>query len=125
MDILVIIFMALGFLFFLGGAVGIIRMPDFYSRLHPAGKLDTLGIMAMVGGLALYNLHHFSFGALLLSVKMLLIVFFVFMSSPTATHSIVDAGMRAGLRPWSKKTKSTVTESSGPKSSGSDKKGKD
>lgn len=115
MDILVIIFMALGFLFFLGGAIGIIRMPDFYSRLHPAGKLDTLGTMGMVGGLALYNLHHFSFEALLLSVKMLLIVFFVFMASPTATHSIVDAGMRAGLRPWSKKTKAT----------GSDKKGKD
>jgi len=103
MDILVILFLVLGFLFFLGGAVGIIRMPDFYSRLHPAGKLDTLGIGAMVMGLALYNLHHFTVGALLLSLKMFLIVFFVFLSSPTATHSIVDAGMRAGLRPWSKK----------------------
>ena len=103
MDILVVLFIVLGFLFFLGGAVGILRMPDFYSRLHPAGKLDTLGILAMVMGLALYNLHHFSFEALLLSLKMFLIVFFVFLSSPTATHSIVDAGMRAGLRPWSKK----------------------
>jgi len=103
MDILVILFLVTGFLFFLGGAVGILRMPDFYSRLHPAGKLDTLGIFAMVMGLAIYNLHHFTFGALLLSLKMFLIVFFVFLSSPTATHSIVDAGMRAGLRPWSKK----------------------
>lgn len=103
MDILVILFIVIGLLFFLGGAVGILRMPDFYSRLHPAGKLDTLGILAMVMGLALYNLHHFSFEALLLSLKMFLIVFFVFLSSPTATHSIVDAGMRAGLRPWSKK----------------------
>ncbi len=103
MNILVILFLGLGFLFFLGGAVGIIRMPDFYSRLHPAGKLDTLGIFAMVLGLALYNLNHFSFEALLLSIKMFLIVFFVFLSSPTATHSIVDAGMRAGLRPWTKK----------------------
>ncbi len=102
-DIIVILFLAIGFLFTLGGAVGILRMPDFYSRLHPAGKLDTLGILAMVMGLALYNLHHFTFGALLLSLKMFLIVFFVFLSSPTATHSIVDAGMRAGLRPWSKK----------------------
>jgi len=103
MDILVILCLVIGFLFFLGGAVGILRMPDFYSRLHPAGKLDTLGILAMVMGLALYNLHHFSFEALLLSFKMFLIVFFVFLSSPTATHSIVDAGMRAGLRPWTKK----------------------
>ncbi len=98
-----IFFIAMGLIFFLGGVVGIIRMPDFYSRLHPAGKLDTLGIMAMVAGLALYNLHHFSLATVLVSIKMLLIVFFVFMSSPTATHSIVDAGMRAGLRPWSKK----------------------
>ena len=103
MNILVILFLLLGFLFFLGGAIGIIRMPGFSSRLHPAGKLDTLGIFGMVAGLALYNLHHFSFGALLLSIKMFMIVFFVFLSSPTATHSIVDAGMRAGLRPWTKK----------------------
>ncbi len=120
MNLIITIMLILGLIFFAGGAIGIIRFPDFYSRLHPAGKLDTLGIMAMVAGLALYNLHHFSFDALLLSVKMLLIVFFVFMSSPTATHSIVDAGMRAGLRPWSRKT-----ESMGPEASGSDKKGKD
>lgn len=103
MNIVVIVLILFGLAFFFGGAVGIIRMPDFYSRLHPAGKMDTLGIMAMVIGLALYNLHHYSFGALLLSIKMLLIVFFVFLSSPTATHSIVDAGMRAGLRHWTKK----------------------
>ncbi|MBU2629882.1 MAG: monovalent cation/H(+) antiporter subunit G, partial [Proteobacteria bacterium] len=61
MNILVIFLLVTGLFFFLGGAIGIIRMPDFYSRLHPAGKLDTLGILAMVMGLALYNLHHFSF----------------------------------------------------------------
>lgn len=102
MNFFVIFFLSLGFIFFLGGGIGIIRMPDFYSRLHPAGKLDTLGIFSMVTGLALYNLHHFSLESLFLSLKMLLIIFFVFLSSPTATHSIVDAGMRAGLRPWSK-----------------------
>lgn len=103
MNIIVVFIMMFGLLFFIGGAVGIIRMPDFYSRLHPAGKLDTLGIMAMVLGLALYNLHHFNTLSVLLSIKMILIVFFVFLSSPTATHSIVDAGMRAGLRHWTKK----------------------
>jgi len=102
LDSLVVIIMVMGLVFFTGGAVGIIRMPDFYSRLHPAGKLDTLGIMAMTLGLALYNLHHFSWEALLISLKMILIIFFVFLSSPTATHSIVDAGIRAGLKPWTK-----------------------
>lgn len=103
LDILTGFFLIVGFFFFLGGAIGIIRMPDFYSRLHPAGKLDTLGIFCMVVGLAIYNLHHFSFDAVLLSLKMCLIIFFIFLSSPTATHSIVDAGMRAGLRHWTKK----------------------
>jgi multicomponent Na+:H+ antiporter subunit G len=103
MDILVILLMVTGLVFFLGGSIGILRMPGFYCRLHPAGKMDTLGILAMVMGLALYNLHHFSLESLLLSIKMFLIVFFVFLASPTATHSIVDAGMRAGLRHWTKK----------------------
>jgi len=103
MDILAIAFLIIGLIFFTGGAVGIIRMPDFYSRLHPAGLLDTLGILAMVLGMLFYTLHHFSMDTLIISLKMLLIVFFVFLSSPTATHSIVDAGMRAGLRHWKKK----------------------
>ena len=98
-----IFFLVTGLLFFIGGAVGIIRMPGFYTRLHPVGKLDTLGIMAMAIGLAVYNLHHFSLATFLVSMKICMIIFFVFLSSPTATHSIVDAGMRAGLRHWTKK----------------------
>ncbi|OQY01043.1 MAG: sodium:proton antiporter [Desulfobacteraceae bacterium 4572_130] len=105
MNFFVLLFLIIGLVFFTGGAVGIIRMPDFYSRLHPAGKLDTLGILAMVLGFALFNLKTFSISELLLSIKMLLIVFFVFLSSPTATHSIVDAGIRAGLRHWTKEDK--------------------
>ncbi|MFH2059525.1 MAG: monovalent cation/H(+) antiporter subunit G [Pseudomonadota bacterium] len=103
LNILASFFLIVGLVFFFGGAVGIIRMPDFYTRLHPAGKLDTLGIFSMVIGLAIYNLHHLSFETMLLSLKMCLIIFFIFLSSPTATHSIVDAGMRAGLRHWTKK----------------------
>ena len=102
MDILVVLFLFVGLFFFTGGAVGILRFPDFYSRLHPAGKLDTLGLLLSLIGLALYNLHHFTLGAVLTSLKILLIVVFVFLASPTATHAIVDAGIRAGLAPWTK-----------------------
>ena len=93
-----------GLILFAGGGVGILRMPDFYSRLHPAGKLDTLGMMLMVLGLAIYNIDwtHFDLANILVSVKMLLIAGFVFHSSPTATHAIVDAGIKAGMRPWQK-----------------------
>jgi multicomponent Na+:H+ antiporter subunit G len=103
MNLLVVLFLIVGVFFFLGGAIGIVRMPGFYTRLHPAGILDTMGILLMVTGIALYNLIPFSFDSLLLSIKIFLIVFFVFLSSPTATHSIVDAGMRAGLRHWTNK----------------------
>jgi len=102
MDIIVCLFLFTGLFFFTGGAVGILRFPDFYSRLHPAGKLDTLGSLLAMIALALFNLHHFSVGALLTSLKMLLILVFVFLASPTATHAIVDAGVRAGLPPWTR-----------------------
>jgi multicomponent Na+:H+ antiporter subunit G len=101
-DIVTAVFLILAMIVFTGGAVGIIRFPDFYSRLHPAGKLDTMGILLSMLGLAIYNLHHFSLGTLLTSLKLLLIVTFVFITSPTATHAIVDAGVRAGLRPWTR-----------------------
>jgi len=74
MDIVVTFLLICGLIFFTGGAVGIIRFPDFYSRLHPAGKLDTMGLLFTMIALA----------------------------SPTAVHGIVDAGVSAGLTPWTK-----------------------
>ncbi len=102
MNIIATFLLICGLIFFTGGAVGILRFPDFYSRLHPAGKLDTMGLLFMMLALSLFNLHHFSLGTLLTSLKIILIVVFVFLSSPTAVHAIVDAGVRAGLAPWTK-----------------------
>jgi len=102
LDAIVISLFLIGLIFFTGGTVGIIRFPDFYSRLHPAGKLDTMGSLCIMVGLSLYNLHHFTLSSVLVSLKIMLIVVFVFLSSPTAVHSIVDAGVRAGLEPWEK-----------------------
>ncbi len=102
LDAIVISLFLIGLIFFTGGTVGIIRFPDFYSRLHPAGKLDTMGSLCIMVGLSLYNLHHFTLSNVLISLKIMLIVVFVFLSSPTAVHSIVDAGVRAGLEPWEK-----------------------
>ena len=102
MDIIVTILLVLGLVFFSGGTIGILRFPDFYSRLQPAGKLDTLASVLMLGALGLFNLHHFTLANLLTSIKIILIVVFVFLASPTAVHAIVDAGVRAGLPPWKK-----------------------
>ena len=89
-----------GLFFFTGGSIGILRFPDFYSRLHPAGKLDTLGLLLAMSGMALFVVTDFTLVSVLTSLKIILIVIFVFITSPTATHAIVDAGVRAGLMPW-------------------------
>ena len=102
MDYLVILLLACGLIFFTGGSIGIIRMPDFYTRLHPAGKLDTAGHVLAMSAMALYTLQDFSVHALFTAFKILLIVVFVFFTSPTATNAIIDAGVRAGLRPWTR-----------------------
>lgn len=95
-----------GLMFFTGGCVGILRFPDFYSRLHPAGKLDTAGQLLIMSAMALYVLQDFSLQQILTAVKILLIVVFVFITSPTATHAMVDAGIRAGLKPWTREGRS-------------------
>ena len=105
MNIVVCALFICGLIFFTGGAVGIIRLPDFYSRLHPAGKLDTAGLVTAMGALALYTALPLSLNALLTAMKIVLIVVFVFITSPTATHAIVDAGVRAGLSPWKKESR--------------------
>ena len=103
MDIAIIGLLILGLIFYTGGAVGIIRFPDFYTRLHPAGKLDTAGLVITMGALALHTAGSFSFNELMTTLKIILIVVFVFITSPTAIHAIVDAAVRAGLKPWSKR----------------------
>ncbi len=102
MDIAVTILIGAGLVFFFGGAVGMIRLPDFYTRLHAAGKMDSLATFLMMTALALHNLEHFTLAEVLVSLKLLLIVVFIYLASPTATHAIVDAGVRAGHTPWSK-----------------------
>ncbi len=102
MNIFIVILIGLGLLFFFGGAVGIIRFPDFYSRLHPAGKLDTAGLLFSMAGMALYAAQDYSLDSVLTAIKIMMIVVFVFMTSPTATHAIIDAGFTAGLKPWTK-----------------------
>ena len=102
MNIIATVLLIIGLVFFTGGAVGIIRFPDFYSRLHPAGKLDTAGLVTTMGALALYTASPLTLAALITAVKIMLIVVFVFVTSPTATHAIIDAGVRAGLTPWRK-----------------------
>ena len=102
MSVFITLLLFLGLVFFAGGSVGIIRFPDFYSRLHPAGKLDTGGLVITMSAFSLYTLQELTPQAILTAIKIILILVFVFITSPTAIHAIVDAGVRAGLTPWQK-----------------------
>jgi multicomponent Na+:H+ antiporter subunit G len=88
---------AAGLFFVLAGVVGVLRLPDFYTRLQATGKCDTLGVGLMVLGLALQQpvLHH--------ALKMLLLLLFVALANPTATHALGRAALRAGLEPWTRR----------------------
>ncbi len=91
MNWIVTFLLALGVFFFAIGTIGILRLPDFYSRLHAAGKCDTLAATLTVSAIALYNIQDLSFGGMLVSLKVFAIVFFIFMASPTATHAMIKA----------------------------------
>ncbi len=100
--------MVAGFLFFIATTIGILRFPDFYSRMHAAGKGDTLASLLVFSGLALYNLNHLSVATLLVSIKIMFICVFIFMASPTATHHIIEAGYKSGVKPWLRSRKKTT-----------------
>jgi multicomponent Na+:H+ antiporter subunit G len=61
-----------------------------------------LSSLLMLLALILYNFHEINLANLLVALKILLIVVFIFMASPTATHAITDAGFESGVKPWTK-----------------------
>lgn len=80
-------------------AVGMLRMPDFYSRIHPAGKADTLAQLCICAGLVVQA----AFGEhadLHVGVKLLLISAFLLLTTPASTHAIAQAAHKDGLVPW-------------------------
>ena len=107
MIILSIILITAGVFFFFTATFGLLRFPDFYSRLQATGKGDTLGSLLVIAGLALYNLSSgISLASVLVSVKLLLIAVFIFIANPTATHALTRAGQDAGVEPWTKEDNS-------------------
>ncbi|MEX1298618.1 MAG: monovalent cation/H(+) antiporter subunit G [Desulfotignum sp.] len=105
LDFLIIISMLAGLLFFVATTVGIIRFPDFYSRVHAAGKGDTLSTTLFLGGGILFLLRDLDGGTLLTAGKLMLIVFYIFIASPTATHAIIDAGYEFRVPYWTRSSK--------------------
>ena len=96
MTALAVVLVCAGVFFLLMGAIGLLRFPDFYTRMHAAGKCDTLGSLLLLTGLACFG------GIDLASVKILLIALFIFLTSPTATHAIARAALTHNVPLWTK-----------------------
>ena len=94
LDVLSVAGLLLGTLILIIAALGVARFPDFYSRLHAAGKGDTLGLALVLLGLMA------AAGFSLVSLKLGFIVFFVFILNPTATHALARGAWVCGVRPW-------------------------
>ena len=82
-----------GAFFVLTGAIGILRFPDFFTRLHALGVCDTMGVGLTLLGLMLQS------GQNLVTVKLLLIFYFVIFTGPAATHALAAAALAAGYKP--------------------------
>ena len=100
MEAICIIIILAGLLFFLGAVVGLVRFPDFYTRMHAAGKGDTLSTMLILLGFALYLFKDgFDLANVLVALKIMAICAFIMLTSPTSTHALMQAGYESGVKP--------------------------
>jgi multicomponent Na+:H+ antiporter subunit G len=87
-----------GALALLVAGVGVLRMPDVYTRLHAASVADTLGAGLVILGLILSAPFELN------TLKLLLILFFLWFTSPVFGHVLVKVAYGKGLRPWLRKS---------------------
>ena len=92
-DILSWLFISGGAFFIVCGAIGVLRFPDFFTRLHAVSVCDTIGAGLILTGLM------FQSGFSLVTVKLLLIFYFVIFTGPTATHALARAALHGRLEP--------------------------
>lgn len=90
-EILVWACLVAGSVFSVIGGIGVLRLPDFYTRSHAASITDTLGALLILLGLGIHS------GLNLITVKLVFIFFFLYLTSPTATHALVKAAYSKGL----------------------------
>ena len=96
MDILSIIFIVAGLFFLIVAAIGVIRLPDMYSRSHAVSLTDSLGAFLMLVGIALHE------GLSINMLKILVVLVLLYILNPVIAHATVRAALRSGLKPWQK-----------------------
>jgi multicomponent Na+:H+ antiporter subunit G len=96
LNLLSLLLIAAGAVFFLAGSVGMLRFPDVFARLHATTKADNVGLGLVIVGLLLQTDSYF-YGA-----KLVVIWGLVAQSGAAACHLIARAALQTGTRPWSR-----------------------
>jgi multicomponent Na+:H+ antiporter subunit G len=93
-DVLSGLSLAAGAVFVISGSVGLLRFPDFYTRIHAAGITDSAGSGLILLGLLLQTAEWET------GLRLLIIVLFMAITGPTATHTLAQAARRDGVPVW-------------------------
>ena len=91
LEIISSVLLVLGAFFSLSGALGLFRFPDFFTRVHAASVTDSIATILIIVGLILLT----DFG--LVAVKLLFILIFLLLTSPTAAHALAKSARHGGL----------------------------
>lgn len=94
-EILSWIFILSGSFFAIVGAIGVLRLPDFWTRLHGMSITDSAGVILLILGMCMQA------GLTLITVKLLIILAFLFITGPTSSHAVANAALVSGLKPRS------------------------
>lgn len=93
-SIAILLLLVGGVIFTFVSATGVIRLPDVFSRAHTASQTDTLGAGLVLAAVAL------ALGVDSAAIKTVMLLFFVFITNPTAAHAIARSAAESGIEPW-------------------------
>ena len=102
-DVLAWVSIVAGLFFMLVGTIGVLRMPDVYTRLHAAGMTDTMGAGFLLLGMAFHAIEGIVHGESSLwavLIRLVLVYAFLTFTSPISTHALARAGLAGGVEPW-------------------------
>jgi len=83
-----------GAFFILVGAIGLMRMPDVFTRMHAASVMETAGAGLLLVGLMIQA------GPTLLTLKLIFVLILFLLTAPVATHAVAQAALSAGIKPY-------------------------
>ena len=93
-NVVATLFLFTSLIFFAGSAIGMLRLPDFYSRIHASGNSETMGVSLGFIGLMIYE------GLTLTTLKMAFVFLLIFIANPIGSHILAKAVYKTGTNPW-------------------------